>query len=111
MKARDAPGERPREGKQREQGGAREHTHARTHGAAQEDESEDCQSIRASRPGIRQLGVVTFPEQLPHHPRPSFRFSPLRNEHPPLRAVAAAFHPPRGAQRCVRLLRGATARC
>lgn len=38
------------------------------HARAQHIDGEDCQSIRASRPGIRQLGVVTFPEQSPHHP-------------------------------------------
>lgn len=73
--------------------------------------TEDCQSIRASRPGIRQLGVVTFPEQSPHHPRPaSFRFSPLaafphsvptqrRYESPPERSRSSQRHLPVDGER------------
>lgn len=63
---------------------ARAFTHTGTGGGRG---TEDCQSIRASRPGIRQLGVVTFPEQSPHHPRP--RVVPLQ----PLRFPHAAPHP------------------
>lgn len=46
--------------------------------------TEDCQSIRASRPGIRQLGVVTFPEQSPHHPRPRSASAPPHTAPHPL---------------------------
>lgn len=59
------------------------------HARAQHIDGEDCQSIRASRPGIRQLGVVTFPEQSPHHPAvplhplPPFPSPRLVNEPPP----------------------------
>lgn len=62
----------------RSRGGWMKRARARARSRTHRDRrgTEDCQSIRASRPGIRQLGVVTFPEQSPHHPRPRSASAP-----------------------------------
>lgn len=86
--------------------GNEEETRARVHACSRTgtdtDARGDCQSIRASRPGIRQLGVVTFPEQSPHHPGPRVvPLQPLRADLPP-RSSTRSFSSPRATTRIKR---------
>lgn len=83
-------------------GNARARVHACSRTGTDTDARGDCQSIRASRPGIRQLGVVTFPEQSPHHPGPRVvPLQPLRADLPP-RSSTRSFSSPRATTRIKR---------
>lgn len=93
----DATARRGRRG-----GNVRARTRVLTHRYRHRHARGDCQSIRASRPGIRQLGVVTFPEQSPHHPGPRVvPLQPLRADLPP-RSSTRSFSSPRATTRIKR---------